>query len=87
MSAAKVKMRGKKMRNQPSSVQYVESGTQNGGGGDEGPSSIHPSKKGRQTPTNGVDGSVDTRKMVGATQGKCPITSQLELLPGPGRQR
>ncbi|XP_034089279.1 ribonucleases P/MRP protein subunit POP1 isoform X2 [Gymnodraco acuticeps] len=51
MSAAKVKMRGKKMRNQPSSVQYVESGTQNGGGGDEGPSSIHPSTK-RQTNTH-----------------------------------
>ncbi|XP_063735349.1 ribonucleases P/MRP protein subunit POP1 isoform X3 [Eleginops maclovinus] len=51
MSAAKVKMRGKKMRNQPSSVQYVESSTQNGGGGDEGPSSIHPSTK-RPTNTN-----------------------------------
>ncbi|XP_059195587.1 ribonucleases P/MRP protein subunit POP1 [Centropristis striata] len=54
MSSAKVKMREKKMRNQPASVQYpssphnVESSTQNGGDtpvtgghGDEGPSDFH----------------------------------------------
>ncbi|XP_032373912.1 ribonucleases P/MRP protein subunit POP1 isoform X1 [Etheostoma spectabile] len=55
MSAAKVKMRGKKMRNQPASVQYpsspltVESSPKNGGdshvtgvGVHEGPSTVHP---------------------------------------------
>lgn len=31
MSAAKVKMREKKLRNQPASVQYASSSTQNGG--------------------------------------------------------
>ncbi|XP_042346265.1 ribonucleases P/MRP protein subunit POP1 isoform X2 [Plectropomus leopardus] len=51
MSAAKVKMRGKKMRNQPANVQYPSSAssTQNGGdtsvtggGGSDGPSDVHP---------------------------------------------
>ncbi|XP_031178566.1 ribonucleases P/MRP protein subunit POP1 isoform X2 [Sander lucioperca] len=53
MSAAKVKMRGKKMRNQPASVQYpssllnAESSPKNGGdtpvtGVHEGPSDVHP---------------------------------------------
>ncbi|XP_068179924.1 ribonucleases P/MRP protein subunit POP1 isoform X2 [Antennarius striatus] len=50
MSAAKVKMRGKKMRNQPVSVQYPTSTPKNGGdtpstggGQDEGPSDVHSS--------------------------------------------
>ncbi|KAM6935643.1 ribonucleases P/MRP protein subunit POP1 isoform 2-T2 [Lycodopsis pacificus] len=47
MSAAKVKMREKKMRNQPASVQYTSSSQKNGGdtpvtGGGEGPSGVHP---------------------------------------------
>ncbi|KAM9353021.1 ribonucleases P/MRP protein subunit POP1 [Symphorus nematophorus] len=49
MSAAKVKMRGKKMRNQPVSVQYPSSSPQNGGdapgstGGADTPSDVPPS--------------------------------------------
>ncbi|XP_074510658.1 ribonucleases P/MRP protein subunit POP1 [Sebastes fasciatus] len=57
MSAAKVKMRGKKMRNQPASVQYPSSSPLNAGGSrqnggdspvpgagvDKGPSDVHPS--------------------------------------------
>ncbi|XP_007550547.1 ribonucleases P/MRP protein subunit POP1 isoform X1 [Poecilia formosa] len=60
MSAAKAKMREKKMRNQPASVQYpspshVESRAENGGEGDDvrvtgGQSDAHPSWKRQQTP-------------------------------------
>ncbi|XP_038568148.1 ribonucleases P/MRP protein subunit POP1 [Micropterus salmoides] len=61
MSAAKAKIREKKMRNQPSSVQYhppnVESRSQNGGdtpvtggGGDDGPSDIRPSTERPKSP-------------------------------------
>ncbi|XP_040900792.1 ribonucleases P/MRP protein subunit POP1 [Toxotes jaculatrix] len=58
MSSAKVKMREKKMRNQPTSVQYpsspmdVESSAQNGGGGGggDGPSGIHPSTERSKSP-------------------------------------
>ncbi|XP_029306579.1 ribonucleases P/MRP protein subunit POP1 [Cottoperca gobio] len=63
MSAAKVKMRGKKMRNQPASVQYpssplnVEGSTQNGGDtpvtggvGDEGPSNVPPTTERPKNP-------------------------------------
>ncbi|XP_044063010.1 ribonucleases P/MRP protein subunit POP1 isoform X2 [Siniperca chuatsi] len=60
MSAAKVKMRGKKMRNQPVSVQYpsapldVENSSQNGGDtpvtGDGGPSDVCPSTERPKNP-------------------------------------
>ncbi|XP_076592402.1 ribonucleases P/MRP protein subunit POP1 [Chaetodon auriga] len=57
MSAAKVKMRGKKMRNQPASVQYPSSSTQNGGdspvtggGDDKGSSNVHPSTERTKNP-------------------------------------
>ncbi|XP_017268731.1 ribonucleases P/MRP protein subunit POP1 [Kryptolebias marmoratus] len=61
MSAAKVKMREKKMRNQPASVQYsssviAESSSRNGGRDQPvrgGPSGMHPSKKPKGPPQTG----------------------------------
>ncbi|XP_068592178.1 ribonucleases P/MRP protein subunit POP1 [Cebidichthys violaceus] len=57
MSAAKVKMREKKMRNQPASVQYTSSSQKNGGdtpvtggGGGEGPSGVHPNTEMTKNP-------------------------------------
>ncbi|XP_035528220.1 ribonucleases P/MRP protein subunit POP1 isoform X1 [Morone saxatilis] len=57
MSAAKVKMRGKKMRNQPVSVQYPSGSSQNGGdtsvtggGRDDGPSDVRPSTERPKNP-------------------------------------
>nr|XP_046254702.1 ribonucleases P/MRP protein subunit POP1 [Scatophagus argus]XP_046254703.1 ribonucleases P/MRP protein subunit POP1 [Scatophagus argus] len=57
MSASKVKMRERKMRNQPVSVQYPSNDPRNGGdtpvtggGGDDGPSDIHPSTERPKNP-------------------------------------
>ncbi|XP_070691359.1 ribonucleases P/MRP protein subunit POP1 [Pempheris klunzingeri] len=77
MSAAKVKMRGKKMRNQPVSVQYpssplnVENSSQNGGktsvtGGDDGPSterSKNPQQRGRWVRGHQRDGGGYAKEM------------------------
>ncbi|XP_022609120.1 ribonucleases P/MRP protein subunit POP1 [Seriola dumerili] len=82
MSAAKVKMREKKMRNQPTSVQYpssplsVESSTQNGGdtpvtGGDvgDGPSDTHPSTE-RQKSSHHQSGWVRGHQKDGGSYAK-----------------
>ncbi|XP_047217407.1 ribonucleases P/MRP protein subunit POP1 isoform X2 [Girardinichthys multiradiatus] len=57
MSAAKAKMREKKMRNQPASVQYPESSTEYGGGADHpvtggGQSNVRPFSKRQRAPPN-----------------------------------